>query len=344
MKKFVSVLLSVLLLFCAAIPAFAEEAPAEPFDSFGAYEHVFIIGVDGGGAAFSLVNTPNFDRIFADNACRYNAKTETVTVSAQNWGSILCGVPYDVHGFDNGSIEANERSSGSPNPSIFYYARQKYPDAVLASFCNWDPINHGIIENDLNVHKVHRGTDPLVTDAIVEYISKGNAPKLMFVQLDSVDHAAHTYGGFSHQYYSAVAKMDTMLGDIYDAIDAQGLMANSLFIVVADHGENNGGHGGTSVEESSVMLAVAGHSVNVSHLEDGYTQTVRNRDVAAIALYALGIEQPEHFECSVPQGLFGESRDKLTGSNPMGAVARFFRRFAYLFVRMINKLVGLFGG
>ena len=344
MKKIISVLLSLMLLLCMAVPAFAEEAGEEAFNSFGAYEHVFIIGVDGGGAAFSLVDTPNFDRIFADNAFRYDAHSEDITVSAQNWGSILTGVPCDVHGFTNGSIEENERASGSENPSIFYYARQKYPDAVLASFCNWEPINHGIIENDLNVKKVHRSTDPLVTEAIVRYINGGAAPKLMFVQLDSVDHAAHTYGGFSQSYYNAVKKMDSMLGDIYDAIAAQGLMENSLFIVVADHGENNGGHGGNSVEESSVMIAVAGHSVNVTRLKDTVRGTVYNRDVAAIALYALGIEQPEYFASVVPEGLFGESRAKTTSANPLGKVGMAMRKLMYVFVRLVNRLIEAFGG
>ena len=56
-------------------------------DSFGAYKHVFIIGVDGAVAAYSKVSSPNIDRIFADYAYRHNAKTENITISAQNWGS-----------------------------------------------------------------------------------------------------------------------------------------------------------------------------------------------------------------------------------------------------------------
>lgn len=334
MKKIISCVLAlILMLSCASVALAADEN-----GSFGAYEHVFIIGIDGAGAAFEKVDSPNFDRIFADNAYRHDAHTEYVTVSAQNWGSILTGVSYDTHGFTNGSAESTERGSDSPNNSIFYYARKAFPDAELVSFNNWDAINHGIIENDLGVKKINRGTDPLVADAIVNYIEKGGSPKLMFVQLDSVDHAAHTYGGFSKQYYSAVEKMDVMLGDIYDAIEAKGFMENSLFIVVADHGETAGGHGGQTKEESSAVLAVAGKTVNATILNED----VHNRDVSAIALYALGIEQPEHFIASVPAELFGESRDKTVEKNPMSDLTRSFRKFLYVFVRMINLLVGLF--
>lgn len=334
MKKLLSVALSLIL----ALSCFGIAFAAEPYDSFGAYEHVFIIGVDGLGAAFEKVDSPNFNRIFADNAYRHDAHTEVVTVSAQNWGSILTGVDYTTHGFDNGWCAENERGSDSGNNTIFYYARKAFPDAELVSFNNWSAINHGIIENDINVKKINRSTDPLVVDAILRYLERGGRPELMFVQLDSVDHAAHTYGGFSKQYYNAAEKADVWLGEIYDAIEAKGLMKNSLFILVADHGETENGHGGQTKEESSAILAVAGHSVNATVLNEN----VHNRDVSAIALYALGIEQPAHFISSVPPELFGESREKTVAPNPMPLALRGFRNLLYVFVRMVNLLVGLF--
>lgn len=308
MKKFGSVLLSALLLFTCFCPAFADTAS----DSFGEYEHVFIIGVDGAGAAFRQVNTPNLDRIFEDNALRYDAHTEFITISAQNWGSILCGVSYLKHGFTNDNLDKNERGSDSDNNSIFYYARKAMPEASLVSVNNWASINHGIIENDIGVEKINCADDALVTEAVIECVTRETAPKLLFVHMDSADHAAHTYGGFSKEYADALEQIDVYLGEIYDAIDGQGLMENSLFILVTDHGETTYGHGGLTKEESSAIVAVAGHSVNRTEL----SCTVRNRDVAAIVLYALGIEQPDHFTCSVPAELFGESREKTVRPNP----------------------------
>lgn len=333
-KKILSVLLAFCMLLCCAPFAFAQEK----VPGFGDYEHVFIIGVDGAGAAWDKTDTPNIDRIFKDNALRYNCQSEYITVSAQNWGSILCGVAYDVHGFTNGSIEENERSSDSANGSVYRYVREAMPDAQLVSFCHWDPINHGIIENDLNVEKIHRSTDPLVTQEIVSYFNAGNRPALMFVQLDEVDGAGHSYGGFSNQYYKAVTKADKQVGEIYDAIEKNGLMEKGLFIVVADHGECESGHGGTTVEESSVIVACAGHSVNELTLPEG----TKNRDVAAIALHALGIEQPDHMSARVPEGLFGESREKETEKLDISFFVRFFREFANFWVRLVNRLINLF--
>ena len=337
-RKIVSLLLTALLMLAAMTPAFAEDAS---FDSFGAYKHVFIIGVDGCGAAWSIVDSPNFDRIFlADNAWRYDAHTEYVTVSAQNWGSILTGVAYDVHGFTNDSASDNERDSTSDNNSIFYYARQQFPDAELVSFNNWKAINHGIIENDLNVRKVNRSTDPLIVQAIETYLNAGNEPTLLFCQLDSVDHAAHTYGGFSKQYYNAAEKADGYLGQIFNAVEANGFMDDSLFIVVADHGETTDGHGGQTPEESAAVLAVAGKSVNAGELDE----SARNRDVASIALYALGIEQPEHMTAAVPAGLFGEEREKTFAPDATDSFLKFLKKFAYFFVRLVNALVSIFDG
>lgn len=337
MKKAVSLILALMLAFSCMSTAFA----AESFDSFGAYDHVFIIGIDGAGAAFGSdrVETPNFDRIFERNAYTHTAITETVTVSAQNWGSILTGVTYDMHGLDNDITGKQKRTSDTEYKSIFYYARQAFPEEKLASFCHWSNINKGIIESDLDVLKVNRLSDALVTAAIVSYFRRGNLPKLMFVQLDNVDHTAHSKGGFSDEYYEAIEKVDTFLGDIYDAIDDRELMDNSMFIVVADHGETADGHGGTTPEESSAVLAVAGHSVNKMTLPEG----TYNRDVAAIALYALGIEKPEHFVATVPEGLFGESRLKAVAENPICCENHALREFMFFWLHLVNFIISPFG-
>lgn len=306
MKKVISVLLSLLLVALCVSPAFA----AEQEDTFGAYDHVFIIGVDGAGRFFKDANTPNFDRIFAEGSVDYTARAETITISAQNWGAILTGVSYLQHGMTNDSTGANERSSDTKYPTIFKYVRDAYPDAELASIVNWSNISSGIIENDIDVTKIYPGDDDVVTDAICEYFNEGNQPTLFFVQLDSVDHVGHGDGSKAASYFEQIETVDGYIGRIYDAIDANGLMENGLFIVVADHGHTiPGGHGGLTMRETNVTLAVAGKTVEAGSKMDSIT---RNRDVAAIALYALGIERPEYMTARLPANLFkdvaGEAR------------------------------------
>ncbi|WP_237391621.1 hypothetical protein [Paenibacillus dendrobii] len=40
-----------------------------------------------------------------------------------------------------------------PYPSIFKVVRESMPDAKLAAFSSWNPINSGIIESDIDMHK-----------------------------------------------------------------------------------------------------------------------------------------------------------------------------------------------
>ena len=84
-------------------------------------------------------------------------------------------------------------------------------------------------------------------------------------------------------------------------------MKNSLFIVVADHGEAKNSHGNAQgpnrdPKEETVVVAVRGYTVNKMTLPT----SVHNRDVSAIALYALGVDKPEQFISSVPNGLFNK--------------------------------------
>ena len=292
----------------------------------GTYDHVFIIGVDGLGDTFrkdkrssepnNKVDAKNFYRIFGEYAYRNDSKSENITISAQNWTSIFTGVACETHGITNDIATKNERNSSTAYPSIFYYIKKDNPYAKLTSIVNWNPINHGIIENDLGVDKTNFSNDNLVTSKVIEYLNnnQSNIPTLMFVHLCDVDHAAHntqgscaTCGGYSKEYYDYAQAADTMIGQIYDKIESLGLMNNSLFIVVADHGEAKNSHGNAQgpnrdPKEETVVVAVRGYTVNKMTLPT----SVHNRDVSAIVLYALGVDIPEQFISSVPNGLFNK--------------------------------------
>ena len=306
MKKTLALVLGVLLAALCMLPAFA----AASGDSFGAYDHVFIIGVDGAGRFFSEANTPNFDRIFKDGAVDHTARTETISISAQNWGSILGGVSYLRHGLTNSIAGSTPRTSETKYPTIFTYARKAFPDAELASYANWGAINVGIVETDLDVTKVTISDDEKLTEAVCAYFNEGNAPKLFFCHYDSVDHVGHEKGSKAPEYIRQIETVDGYIGSVYDTLVQKGLMENGLFIVVSDHGHRIvGGHGGLTMRETNTVVAVAGKTVVSGGKMDKVT---RNRDVAAIALYALGIDRPEHMSARIPANLFngvaGEKR------------------------------------
>ncbi len=308
MKKAICILLAILLVCAAAaavVPAVTEKRSQES-QSFGAYEHVFIIGVDGAGQFFKDADTPNFDRIFADGAVKYNVRTEVPSDSGPNWASMLTGVSYFKHLIHNESSGEVERSSDTKYPSIFSVIRSARPDVALASFSNWQNVNIGMIENDIDVKKVSIQDDAALTDAICTYFDEGNAPALFFVQLDLVDEAGHAHGSASREYFDAIHTADVYVGRIYDALDRNGLLDDGLFIVTADHGhKKTGGHGRFSMRESVTTIAAAGKTVVPGGTLDKIT---RDRDIAAITLFSLGLERPKTMSSRLPGNLFAETK------------------------------------
>jgi hypothetical protein len=263
-----------------------------------AYEHVVILGVDGAGAFFSKADTPNMDRIFKDGATTQTMLAAFPSISAQCWGSMLHGVKPEFHRLTNDRVSKTPFPSDSPYPSIFRILREQDADAELASFCNWNPINIGIVEEGLGVHKDTAG-DPELTEKILNYLDQ-KAPKLMFVQFDSVDGAGHAGGYGSKRHLDSISAVDALIGRIYDKCASKNLIEKTLFLVTADHGGTpQGSHGGATSAEMNVFFGAAGKTVVKGNISD-----CEVRDVAAIAAYALNLKKPETWTGRLPGGLF----------------------------------------
>ena len=277
-----------------------EETPAEPeteSENF-VYERVVLLGVDGAGNFFNQTDTPNLDRIFENGAVSYDVLTSDPTISAECWGSMLHGVTPQCHRLSNSLVSSTPYDPESEFPSAFRVIRENDSDAVLASFCNWNPINVGIIEDNLGVHKDSAG-DAALTKKICDYVAE-NDPAFLFVQFDEVDGAGHGSGYGSAAHLKQISITDGYIGKIYEAYEERGFLDTTLFIVTADHGGTPGGsHGGLSDAEKYVMFAAAGKTV-----EKGTIKDMEIRDSASVVLHALGYEQPETWTGRVPSGLF----------------------------------------
>ena len=270
------------------------------------YSHVIVIGIDGAGAYIKDAVTPNFDKIFQSGAKTFDALASNPTISAECWGSMLLGVGPEVHKLTNGIVSNNPYPTDSEFPSVFRRIREVYPNAVLGSYCDWNPITYGIVENNIGVSH-DTAKDVELTPKICHYINESR-PDFLFVQFDSVDGAGHSNGYGTPAHLESINKADKLVGDIYDTVqDALGL-EKTLFMVIADHGgannENGGGsHGGWTDSEKYVTFAAVGK--NVKSCDIG---AMNIRDLAAIVLYAFGIESPEFNEkgwtAQIPDGLF----------------------------------------
>lgn len=264
------------------------------------YEHVIVIGVDGMGNFNTKAKTPNIDKLFKDMAYTDYALSMNPTISAENWGAMILGAEPYIHKLTNQRVETYEYKNNDL-PSVFNIIRQHYPDELLSSFCNWNPINSGIIENDLNVLRVTADNDEDLTEKIVDNIK--NKPLFFFIQFDQCDGAGHKYGYGTKEHIAQIEKTDLYIGKIADEYKNQGIFEDTLFIVIADHGGYIKGHGGYTEGEKFVFFGVRGKNIKSGKIE--YAST---KDISALVLYALGIDIPEYNEygytSQVPLGIF----------------------------------------
>lgn len=278
------------------------------------YDRVYVIGFDGGGNFFRNTPTPNIDRVFEGGSVTHFARTTVPTLSGQCWSSILHGVSPVLHRLSNDRCSEEELTSDFPYPSVFRVARRQYPDAVLASFNNWNAINHGIVENDIGVIKGH-GTDDEITDKICECIEKDD-PKLLFVQFDLPDECGG-YGFGSPYQLGLITHCDALFGRIYDTAERKGITENLLVILTADHGGRpDGNHGDDSDAEKYVSYFVRGKTVIC-----GTPADVETLDTASVVAFALGCTQPDIWSSRVPEGMFSDApsfprRAEVTADTP----------------------------
>ena len=205
------------------------------------YKHVVLVGIDGAGNFHQLTNTPNIDKLFAEGAGTDMCLTSIPTISAECWGSMLIGVYPETHKLTNG-IVSSEEYKNAEHPTRFKLVRAARPDAVLGAFCNWSPINNGIVERDAGV-TLETAEDPVLCGKVCDYI-KAEKPDFLFVQFDSIDGAGHTYGYGTEKYLEALSGADEWVGAIRKAIEDAGIADDTLFIATADHGGSAPTQGG----------------------------------------------------------------------------------------------------
>ena len=267
------------------------------------YKYVAVIGLDGMGAFCNNTPTPNLDRIFENGCKTTDALSMAPTISAQNWGAMLLGAKPSVHGITNENISL-KRYSNEALPSIFKRVKDVYPDALICSYCNWNPINFGLLEEELDVETYTNHDDNVITDKIVESVKR--KPDFLFVQLDNIDGAGHTHGYGTQGHLDQITLEDSFVGRIYDEYCKQGIIDDTLFCVITDHGGIRNGHGGFADTEKYIFFGMVGKTV-IKNSKPAFMQT---RDISAIVLYALGIDIPEYdidgFTSQIPDGIFSD--------------------------------------
>ncbi|WP_211749231.1 alkaline phosphatase family protein [Paenibacillus sp. Marseille-Q4541] len=279
------------------------EDKLKPYKKDFLYKRVVFIGIDGAGNGVKnpQAGATNINKLIKEGAVTYEAKAMLPTISAQNWGSMFHGVDPSRHGLTNDIVGTTYYPEVNDYPSFMKLLKQERPMIKQASFATWSPINKGIIEDSSGAYKVNGGNDETTTQKAVDYIkSEGLNTRSIFVHLDEVDGAGHTYGYYTDKFYEQLQKADQRVGQIVSALEQTGLMKDTLIIVTTDHGGSGTGHGGSTPEEQTVFWTAKGSSIKPGTV----LGEVRNIDTAAVIAHALRLTIPENWDAKIPTGLF----------------------------------------
>lgn len=289
-RFFLSLCVATLAVACCDNTSLTEtSAPAK---------HVVLIGLDGlAGNLVEAAEMPTLKDMMAHGAWTLKSRSVLPSSSAVNWASTYMGVPTEMHGYhtwgsrvpDFPSIEVGENGIV---PTIFTAIHRADSEARTSAFYEWEV--HGCLIDSIAVshHRHVPMRDGLSDDLTAAYVAelKQNKPIFSIVIYDSPDVEGHEYGWGSPEYMARLKVLDNHIAQIVEATKESGTYEDTLFIVMADHGGINKGHGGTTAEEMDAPLIFCGSGVKQGfHIESA----VMRFDTAPTIAYALGIEQPD---------------------------------------------------
>jgi predicted AlkP superfamily pyrophosphatase or phosphodiesterase len=251
-------------------------------------KHVVIIGVDGLSAeVLREAAAPNLKQLMTRGAWTLHARGVLPTVSSPNWMSILAGAGPEQHGVDSNEWErfqhAIEPICAGPEkifPTLFSQWKAQRPAAHLAVIHDWPGFGR-LVEKGSTAATRHVKGSPAAMAAAIAYWQQ-HKPDLLFVHLDDVDHAGHDKGWESADYRREVAIVDGLIGEMLAVLPA----AQTLVVIVADHGGTGTKHGNPAMRELEVPWIVAGPGVARGR---ELTGPVYSLDTAPTVLALLGL-------------------------------------------------------
>ena len=262
-------------------------------------KHVILIGFDGMSANSIKdgVAMPTYRSMMKKGS--YTLKTRSVlpSSSAANWASIFMGASPEQHGFNTwGSqkpdFDSRELTENNLFPDIFYLIRQIEPEAELAHIYEWGGMYY--LADNKSIDNVRQATLSGIdiknsVAPAVDYI-KEEKPNFCAIIFAEPDGAGHSKGWESDEYYSTLNHLDNSLQAIIDAVEEAGMLDETVFVLVSDHGGIGTGHGGATMDEMEVPLVFFGKGIK-SDFE--IPESTMVYDIASTIGYMFGVDQPQ---------------------------------------------------
>ena len=234
---------------------------------------VILFGVDGmSPSGIAQANTPNMHALIRAGASSMHARSVIPTVSSPNWAAMIMGAPTELTGVESNDWQPNKHPiapvcEAAPGvfPTLYGLEHQQHPDAKIGVFTDW-PDYIRLFEPGAasQVYSVDEKEDDAFDHALA-YLT-AEKPEVLFIHLDNVDGAGHTYGWGSPQYIAAVEKVDGMLGRLQKTLDQLHLKESTTLLVTADHGGIGKSHGGMTMQEIEIPWIITGPGIRANYV------------------------------------------------------------------------------
>lgn len=261
-------------------------------------KHVVLIGLDGWGAySVSKAEIPNIRKMMNEGCYTLKKRSALPSSSAINWASMFMGAGPELHGYTQwGSkvpeLPSREMTENGIFPTIFYLLHKARPEAEIGCLYEWEGIKYlaDTLALDYHAQAPDYNKHPEALCGMAEKYIKEKTPVLLAVCFDNPDHVGHAAGHDTPEYYAKLNELDTYVARIVQAVKDAGMFDNTIFIITADHGGINKGHGGKTMQEMETPFIICGKNVKKG---GEFSESMMQYDVASTIAYIFGLKQPQ---------------------------------------------------
>lgn len=291
-KSFLFFVLCLCLISCSSVSGGKEIVSEKP-------KHVFLIAFDGMSANSikNSVDMPVYHEFMKTGSYTLKNRSILPSSSACNWASMFMGAGPELHGFNTWGSKVPDLPSRVLTehglfPDVFYLLKKKYPESETGHIYEWEGMRY--LVDTLSVGYLRQtglsgdNTDDAVKVA-TDYI-KSKKPLFCSIIFAEPDGTGHGSGWETKEYYDKLHHLDSALGKIKQAVIDAGIFDESVFILAADHGGKETGHGGPTMDEMETPLVICGKGIKKNY---EITESTMVFDVAATICYMLDLDKPQ---------------------------------------------------
>jgi len=226
--------------------------------------------------------------LVAQGAYTGRAQTITPSISLPCYTSLFFAVPPARHG-----VVSNVWTRPQPPvPSLIELVHQA--GLGTAAFYTWEELRDLASPGALDFAYYHRLGDPEgdrileIGAAAANYIAR-HKPAFAFVYLEATDAVGHRHGWMLPSYLRAICRTDRAIGLVLEALRASGRLAETVCLVLDDHGGQDFDHDAGLAEDLTIPWIISGPGIRRSHQ---ITSAVNIIDTAPTIAYFLGLPTP----------------------------------------------------